>query len=421
VSESQEGLVELILPGGEGVLRHQNNNILIANTVAGDHIQYQIAEKRRGVLRGELRKVLKPSIDRIQAPCPVANECGGCALQHMSLSSQAALKTEWVHQAFVKCITHHTQFTALNSSQTVSAGRRRVRWFIEGGKMGFRKRISHQIVHNHKCMVVSPGLNERRKQLEHNLQSFPPVIESIQAVELSNGYHIIFESNAKFEDVVLPDVNVEENVQYWWRHLDSPSIKPLHRPTFSFFDSISLEPYKNCAVDIQIGPNDFIQGHQQGNQILIQQVLEWSKGSHRIVDLFSGCGNLSLPLAAAFNATVVGAESNVHSVHAANKNAKRLKLDATYHEVDLFGRFAIEPFIGADTLIIDPPRKGAKRICNMIQQFFPKQIIMVNCDAASGSRDALALQQAGFRLKALRPLDLFPYTGHVEVISLWTS
>ena len=421
MSESHEGLIAFVLPGGVGAVRHQSNNILVTNTVAGDFIQYQITEKRRGVWRGELLNVLEPSKDRIQALCPVATECGGCALQHMNITSQAALKTEWVRQAFVKCITSHSKLTALKPNQSENTGRRRVRWFVENGKIGFRKRTSHKIVHSPECMVITSGLNERRNQLEHILQSFPTIIESIQAIELSNGYHIIFESKTKLDDVEIPALNTEEGVQYWWRHLESPSIKPLHRPTLSLFDSISLKPHKQSMVDIQIGPNDFIQGHQQGNQILIQQILDWCKESHRIVDLFSGCGNLSLPLAAAFNAQVVGAESNVHSVNAANQNAKRLKLDATYQVVDLFGHFSIEPFIGADTLIIDPPRKGAKRICSMIQQFFPKQIIMVNCDAASGARDALSLQQAGFKLKALRPLDLFPYTGHVEVISLWTT
>ena len=420
MTESHEGLVDVVLPGGEGLVRYQNNNILIPNTVEGDQIQFRIMQKRRGALRGELLEVIKPSKDRIQAPCPASTECGGCALQSMSQTSQSALKNTWVKQAFLEFISPDTEVSLLDASLYEFSGRRRVRWFVENGRLGFYKRASHQIIHSYECLVLTTGLNEMRKQLEAILSQFPQVVESIQATELHHGTHIIFESKSKIDNVNLPEFRTQDNVQYWWRQLETPSIKPLNRPIIPLFDRISLLPYLEKDLDIQIGPNDFIQGHAQGNQSLIQQILAWSQGSTRIVDLFSGCGNLSLPLAAANGATIVGAEANVNSVQAANNNAKRLQLNATYHTVDLFGNFDIEPFIGADTLIIDPPRKGAKRICNMIHQFFPKQIIMVNCDAASGARDAKALQESGFRLKALRPLDLFPYTGHVEVMSLWT-
>jgi len=419
--DNVEGLVATTLPGGEGVVRLDSGDVFVSNVVTGDVIRFKTGKKRRGVLHGELLEVLKPSPFRVRPPCAVADMCGGCALQATSLTKQAALKTAWGYDAFKSFITEQTETSQLSPQTETFAGRRRVRWFVDHStghlKLGFHKQYSHQTIHSSKCVAITAKLDALRQQVEVLLPSLPRSIQSIQAVELSNGIHLILESeHAKPENINPANL---EHIQWWWRKLETPSITPLQRPTYPLFDVIDLNPYVDASISIQIGPNDFIQGHQQGNQTLISHILAWTQGQQRIVDLFSGCGNLSLPIAAAFGATVLGAELNMSSVIAANQNAKRLKLDANYETLDLFGEFTIEPYIGADTLILDPPRKGAKNICKRIGQFFPKQIIMVNCDPAAGARDAKALQQSGFTLKALVPLDLFPHTGHVEVLSLW--
>jgi len=87
--------------------------------------------------------------------------------------------------------------------------------------------------------------------------------------------------------------------------------------------------------------------------------------------------------------------------------------------MNLFKPCDLSNFSGADVLILDPPRKGAKRICRNMGSLLPTRIIMVNCDIASGARDAAELHKLGYRLRALRPFDLFPYSGHVEAMSLW--
>ncbi len=413
--ETLSGHIQTVAYGGDGITHHDNNTVFIPNTIAGEDIRYRITDKKRGVMRGKLDEISKPSPQRVSPPCAVSETCGGCALQHMHLSAQADLKTSWVLDAFKPFISDNTEFTPLQPHHSGFAGRRRVRWFVQNGKLGFRKRFSHDLTHTHHCNALSKGLDRLRHTLE--ALSIPASIQSIRATQLHNGTHIILESDQTCPD----DFTVPHNPhqQWWWRKLDSPSIKALLKPTQTLFDRIALPD--NQHIDIEIGANDFVQGHQQGNQMLIQQIIAWSQGSQRIVDLFSGCGNLSLPLAQALGAQVQGAELNPASVKAANSNAKRLKLDAHYQTMDLFGSFDLESFIGADTLILDPPRKGAKRICQHIRQLFPKQIIMVNCDLAAAKRDAKALFDAGFTLKALRPLDLFPYTGHVETLSLWVS
>ncbi len=113
------------------------------------------------------------------------------------------------------------------------------------------------------------------------------------------------------------------------------------------------------------------------------------------------------------------AELNPASVRAASANAKSLGISAQFVVANLFEYFDTESYIGADVLILDPPRRGAKRLCSEMGKLMPKKIIMVSCDVAAGARDGALLRQQGYRLKALRALDLFPSAGHVEAMSLW--
>jgi 23S rRNA (uracil1939-C5)-methyltransferase len=152
---------------------------------------------------------------------------------------------------------------------------------------------------------------------------------------------------------------------------------------------------------------------------MIRQVQAWSDGARRVGDMFAGFGNLSLPLAAAIKADVIGAEVRHASVTAANKSARRLGLDARYVQADLFGHFDLSPFTGMDVLIIDPPRKGARKICQSLPILLPRKIVLVSCDIAAGARDAAMIARHGYRLEAVRVLDMFPFAGHVEAMSLW--
>jgi len=126
-----------------------------------------------------------------------------------------------------------------------------------------------------------------------------------------------------------------------------------------------------------------------------------------------------LALGVATGAGVFGAELNAASVKAALTNANSLGVSGQFVVANLFEDFDQEPYIGADVLILDPPRRGSKRLCHQMGRLMPKKIIMVSCDVATGARDGALLQAQGYRLKALRGLDLFSGAGHVEAMSLW--
>lgn len=402
-----------LLPGGEAAVRYQQRTYLVPQALPGELIRFHPHARRRGAWRGRLLEVIEASDQRVAPACAHADRCGGCALQHVHPGHQLAIKSAWVYEAFA-------QFMALNSDwQPITSGadlggRRRVRWWrgkdVAGDHLGLRARASHRVIRIEHCPLVVAQLDDLRRRLAGTL---PKRVQSVQMTVLQDGVHVVLEGDLP-ENRSVPVNAVGQRVQWWWR--GQQGTRPLSRPVLTLHDRLSSG---TGSIDVVVGPDDFVQGHSGRNADLIFQVQAWAAGARRIVDLFAGIGNLSLPLAAALSCRIDGAEANAASVAAANMNARRLGLDAHYQVMDLFAGVNAERLAGADVLILDPPRSGAKRVCRAMGRLLPGRIIMLSCDVAAGSRDAALLAACGYRLKALRAIDMFPYSGHVEAMSLW--
>lgn len=407
------GTAEQILPTGEVLVRTGEGIVLVPNAVAGDILEIAVTDKRRGAMRGAIVTVITPSESRIEPACPVAATCGGCTLQFLHPDKHVELKSGWVRSAFQTCMDEQTEWLPANFS---ADRRRRVRWSIgedeAGWFLGFQARASNQPVRQRTCMAVTGQL----QQLHDALEQHPDLIRglnSIQAIHLDDGMHVILEGEKPELEPPFADI-AGLPLQWWWRHDDIT--RPLNRPVLNLHDSL---PTSAGKLQVEVGPDDFIQGQAEGNTAMIRQVIEWAGDARRAADLFCGIGNLSLSLAAS-GVDIVGADVNDASIRAANRNAKRLGVPASYRQEDLFGRVDTSAYTGMDLIILDPPRKGARKVCELMNRMLPRKIIMVSCDPASGARDAATLQQYGYRLRALRALDLFPYAGHVEAMSLWS-
>jgi len=416
------GYAERLLPGGEALVRHQNKQFLISNAVPGDTVQCRIEGKRRGMLRGRVEARIHASAMRVEASCKVAGKCGGCALQFLDSACHAAVKSAWIREAFSSFIDPGTVWCPVREKAECGQ-RRRTRWWraedSDGVFLGFRARGSHSVVRAPACQMVSPEIDELRLHIQNNI---PDSVESVQMTRLSDGIHVVFEARTEDIDIdtvrylapSMMELSLAVPIVPWWR--SSSATVPLNHPVKTLHDRV---PAGDTLIQLPVGPDDFVQGHATGNADMVRQVQEWAGSPRFVADFFCGIGNLSLPLAYHANTEVRGADATVSSIRLANASAKTLGVDAHYETINLFEPFDLSIFAGADVLILDPPRKGAKRICRSMGTLLPASIIMVNCDVASGARDAGELHKLGYRLRALRAFDLFPYSGHVEAMSLW--
>ncbi len=141
----------------------------------------------------------------------------------------------------------------------------------------------------------------------------------------------------------------------------------------------------------------------------------------RVLDLYCGIGNFSVPAATA-GAEVLGVDLSGPAVRSARANAERL---GAGHAEFLQGR--ADEVAGAlagrgetfDAAVLNPPRTGCRDTVNSLDTLSPSRIVMVSCDPATFSRDASLLASRGYRLAALRALDLFPQTFHFETVGLF--
>lgn len=411
--------VERLLPGGEALVCCRDKQLLVSNVIPGDVVRCRIDGKRRGMLRGRVDEWIESSSMRVQATCNAADECGGCALQFLDPVQHATLKSTWVREAFLPFMDADTSWYAIDK-QAEHGQRRRVRWWratdSEGVFLGFRARAAHTVVRTSTCQMVCPEMDALRQHIQNDI---PETIESVQMTQLSDGMHVVFEGCEGHIDAnrlmhSLKCFSATIPLVAWWR--SSSGTVPLSSPVPILHDRILAD---NDDIQLTVGPDDFIQGNATGNREMVSQVQTWAGIPRFIADFFCGIGNLSLPLAHASGAIVRGADYSESSIRLANVSAKQFNLNAHYDVTNLFEPFDASSFAGADVMILDPPRKGAKRICRNMGTLLPAKVIMINCDVASGARDAAELHKSGYHLSALRALDLFPYSGHVEAMSLW--
>jgi len=408
-----------LLPGGSALVHGREGSALVDNAVPGDELRCLVTGRRRGALRARIEEVLAPSELRRRPACAVADRCGGCALQFLAPGRHAAVKSDWVREAFSPFLDSDSEW--LPASTSWPQPRRRARWWRgcdgKGSFLGFRMRGSHAPVRMPTCAMVDLELDRLRRRLETGL---PGEVESVYCARLDDGLHLVFEAaeappqKGKALDIRSVDRGLSLPVQLWWRN--GSICRPLKRPVLALHDRV---PAGEGDMLLEVGPIDFLQAQRSGNEAMIKQVLAWAGSPRFVADLFSGIGNLSLPLAQARGATVRGADISASACRRAAANAARYGLNARFETLDLYAGCDLSTYAGADVLILDPPRRGARRILRMLGMLLPATVIMINCDAAAGARDARILSGHGYRLRALRALDLFPYSGHVEAMSLW--
>ena len=179
-------------------------------------------------------------------------------------------------------------------------------------------------------------------------------------------------------------------------------------------------------VDFGFDPLDFTQVNSTVNPQMLRlacDLLQLQPGE-RVLDLFCGLGNFSLPLARCVGASgsVVGVEGSEEMVQRGAENAKINGIaQLSFHSQDLTQDFSHHSWAnqGFDALLIDPPRSGAEEVMQYIPKFGAKRIVYVSCNPATLARDAGLLVQQGYRLSRAGVMDMFTHTGHVESIALF--
>ncbi|MDO6708015.1 23S rRNA (uracil(1939)-C(5))-methyltransferase RlmD [Photobacterium sp. 1_MG-2023] len=415
---------------GAGIAHLDRKPVFIPGLLPDERALVQLTESKKQYARAKVIKRLSDSPERITPQCPVYDQCGGCNLQHLSHSAQIAAKQQSLGELITKfALAGETATTdVLTQDQPVTGEswqyRRSARFSlkVESEKtltFGFRKEQSKAIVDITDCPVLARPLNALLLPLRELLSRLQGRrnLGHVELVEADNGPVVLIRHIKPFSD---PDMT---QIQQF---ADKHHVMLFLAPDPEELVQISGEaPYYEVeGMKLNFSPKDFIQVNRRVNEQMVAQALSWLdiQPEDRVLDLFCGLGNFSLPLAA--NAReVVGVEGVDPMVQRASDNAARNQLtNAAFYQGNLEDGIVSFSWAkeGFDKVLLDPARAGAAGVMAQVAALSPSRILYVSCNPATLARDSQVLLQQGYQLQRLGMLDMFPHTGHLESMALFT-
>lgn len=380
-----------------------------------------------------------PSPDRTEPPCPHFTLCGGCSLQHMHPDAQIRFKQDVLASHFkhfanvVGASLEPEEWLApLRSTRTDYRRKARlgVRWVIKKDSMlvGFRERKSGYLAELNVCKVLDAQIGERLQDLKQLLTGLEGR-DQIPQLEMAVGDDAVAMIVRHMKP--LSDSDVQQLLDFakplaWQLYLQPDGYDSVHRiddPNGAMRLHYELPDFN---IKFAFSPLDFTQVNRDINRQMVKLACDLLdlKPGERVLDLFCGLGNFSLPLARCVGDTghVVAVEGSQEMVERGGENAARNNIThVAFYAQDLTKDFSHQPWAaqGFDALLIDPPRSGAEEVMHYLPKFNAKRIVYVSCNPATLARDAGILAQAGYRMKKAGVMDMFTHTSHVESIALF--
>lgn len=426
-----EAAVTALTHDGRGVARVEGKVIFLDHALPGERVRFSYLKRRRSHDTGRVVEVLEPSPHRVTPPCPHFGVCGGCALQHFAPEAQRAERQRQLFDQLLH-IGKVAPATILPPITGPAYGyRRRARLgvrFVEkkgGVLVGFRERARSYITNLSRCLILHPRFTELLHPLRELVSrlSAPDRIPQIELAAGDNAAALVFRHLLPLtteDTMLLRDFGARHDLQIYTLanppagrvavYPDEPAELFYHLP--------------DSGIRLYFDPTDFVQVNGPANATLVGRVLELLalRPDNRVLDLFCGLGNFTLPIArkAAF---VTGVEGDMSLVARARKNAEYNDMgNVEFLTEDLYGDAPGGQWWSAayDKLLLDPPRTGAVEIVKRIPRFGARRIVYVSCNAATLARDAEVLvHKHGYVLTAAGMVDMFPQTGHFEAVAVF--
>lgn len=379
---------------GQGVTKIQGKTLFVEGAVPGDQARIQIIEDLPRYTLAKLIEIELPSPDRTEPFCSIYATCGGCQLQHLSISAQRHWKQQQLMQALTKLqpkpvITWHdtpnTPDRAYRRRAKLILGRD---WQNQTPVLGFRSPQSHQIVDVTQCPILAATINQ-------TLASERPAWLQQAATRNQTLWLTAGDNQVQTQ---LGETDKEQH--------DFDAVAEAQ----SFYSLMGLRFYHAAT--------SFIQVNQSVNEQLVAQALNWLQldAHSKVIDFFSGIGNFSLP-AAQRASEVLGIEGNPQAVAFARHNAQVNNVhNVEFKVANLFDAPEQQAWWSwsADCAILDPGRAGAEALCAKLGQTQLKRLVYVSCHPGSLTRDLSLLLAQGFIIENAQQFDMFSHTKHIE-------
>jgi 23S rRNA (uracil1939-C5)-methyltransferase len=425
--------IERLDNNGQGVGFYDKKPTFVQGALPAEQVKVQIIEQKSKFNKAKLLEVVKASEYRQQPRCIHFQQCGGCDLQHLTVSAQLIFKQQKLTELFNRQNLEQT----LPWQEPITAPawhyRRKARIGVQYNKngqaiIGFRRAASNQLHAIKNCPVLVEQLADIFTQLN---KVFSELSQSqpIGHIEVLVTQHQQNQANLSQVTLVIRQLKPinKDDKQCWqklaqqhsWQILldDGEQVIPLVE-----YQALQFTVPEN--INIQFNSNDFIQVNDAINQQMINQAICWLNldADDKILDLFCGLGNFTLPIAKQVK-HIVGIEGVVSMVERAQQNARANNIsNADFYQADLNKPWleqlwAQQPF---SKVILDPARAGALGAINQVIKLKIPTILYVSCDPATLALDSKTLITSGYTITKIALMDMFTHTKHSETMVLFS-
>ena len=394
----------------------------------GEELLVEINSEKKSWAQGSIRKILNASSHRRPPYCQKFQKCGGCHIQHVRYRHQLKIKDEILRSIFHKFLDEKCALKPVLPSPKSFGYRSRARLFPFVSKrhwgIGFYKEGTKRVEPLSHCPVLSEGLNKtlltakrffanysglsslRHVLLEHDIE---------QRWCISLCYKRLLRRDDKSATMTLAKI-LGTQVEFGNRKAKFFN----HGSRLCFLKDKELAPKGLYAPS-----GTFFQANLPQNAHLVKTVVDLAHkaGGKRILEFFCGSGNFSIPLSRS-GFEIIGMDVDPKAIKSAGKNAQLNDCAGrcSFLRVDLFSnKPSFSNKTRPDIALLDPPRTGARKLCENMACFCPKNIIYVSCDPMTLERDLKILKYQGFKPIEIQPIDMFPQTYHIETVVLLTS
>ncbi|MBK1702295.1 23S rRNA (uracil(1939)-C(5))-methyltransferase RlmD [Thiococcus pfennigii] len=422
--------IESLTHDGRGLAHLEGKAVFVDGALPGERVQARYTRLQRHYDEAAVVAIERPSPERVAPRCPHFGVCGGCRLQHLAAPAQVRVKQEILQEVLARIgkVTPETWLAPLSGEPWGYRRKARlgVRYVPKKGRVlvGFRERRSAFVTDLTRCDILHPAVGERIPAIAAALQDLS-IRERLPQIEIAIGdgpavlvFRVLDPPSA--DDLArLAALGEETGLHIYLQEGGIETIRPLPGQAIALHYSLP-----HHQVRIAFEPSDFTQVNLQLNRAMVDQALGLldAQPDERVLDLFCGLGNFTLPLARQAGA-VLGLEGDAGLVARARRNAEHHHLANVRFEVaDLYGEGALSPWLEGrfDKALLDPPRSGALAVLEWLPRLGVQRLVYVSCYPATLARDADRLvNDLGYRLVAAGAMDMFPHTDHLEAMALF--
>lgn len=421
-----------------GVAHHEGKVMFVRGALPGEIVQARIVRRKPRFDVAETESIERPSTLRTTPACPHFTVCGGCSMQHVEPRAQVSIKQRVLEDS----LWHIGKVRAESLLPPVVGPafgyRFRARLSVRhvpkkgGALVGFHERGSSYVADMTECHVLPPHISALLVPLRRLVEglSMPDRMPQVEVAQGEDTLALVFRVLQPLTDTdrdALHAFSARHQLEIWLQHGGPDAIELFCAKPGATASTLHYR-LPEFGVDMPFRPTDFTQVNHHINAVLVGRALRLldPQASDRVIDLFCGLGNFTLPLATRCRA-VHGIEGSATLVARAldNARANRLEGRASFGVANLFNLTGADwAALGhVDRVLIDPPREGALAVAQVLsapQTPRPKRLVYVSCNPATLARDASVLvHEGGWIMRQAGVVNMFPHTSHVESIAVF--